>query len=215
MDVTLRALANPARRAILELVWDAERTSSEIAEAVGATRPATSQHLKVLGDAGLVQVRADGSQRLYRVDSERLAEVRAALERFWGGAARPAVDSRGRRSGAGTGRRDAVTGQDAAEDAVTCEAVVPAPPEEVFRWFVEPELLVRWIGIDAQLEPRPGGLFRFEIAKGEWCSGRYLEAVPRRHRGLGAGRGQRGPLLCAGGPATGSGRAPLHRPRPA
>ena len=43
---------------------------------------------------------------------------------------------------------------------VTCEAVVPAPPEEVFRWFVEPELLVRWIGIDAQLEPpqRPGHL---------------------------------------------------------
>jgi DNA-binding transcriptional ArsR family regulator len=84
MDVTLRALANPARRAMLELVWDAERTSSEIAEAVGATRPATSQHLKVLRDAGLVQVRADGSQRLYRVDSERLAEVRAALEGFWG-----------------------------------------------------------------------------------------------------------------------------------
>ena len=84
MDTTLRALASPARRAILALVWDAERSSSEIAEAVGATRPATSQHLKVLRDAGLVQVRADGSQRLYRVDSERLAEVRAALERFWG-----------------------------------------------------------------------------------------------------------------------------------
>src|SRR4029450_1966644 len=84
MDVTLRALANPARRAMLELVWDAERTSSEIAEAVGATRPATSQHLKGLRAAGLAPVRADGSQRLYRVDSERLAEVRAALERFWG-----------------------------------------------------------------------------------------------------------------------------------
>jgi DNA-binding transcriptional ArsR family regulator len=84
MDTTLRALANPARRAILELVWDAEHSSSEIAEAVGATRPATSQHLKVLRDAGLVRVRADGSQRLYRVDIERLAEVRAALEGFWG-----------------------------------------------------------------------------------------------------------------------------------
>jgi DNA-binding transcriptional ArsR family regulator len=84
MDATLRALANPARRAILELVWDAERSSSEIAEAVGATRPATSQHLKVLRDAGLVRVRADGSQRLYRVDTERLGEVRAALEGFWG-----------------------------------------------------------------------------------------------------------------------------------
>jgi DNA-binding transcriptional ArsR family regulator len=84
VDDTLRALANPTRRAMLELVWDAERTSSEIAEAVGATRPAASQHLKVLREAGLVRVRADGSQRLYRVDTERLAEVRAALERFWG-----------------------------------------------------------------------------------------------------------------------------------
>ena len=84
MDATLRALANPARRAILELVWDAERPSSEIAAAVGATRPATSQHLRVLREAGLVRVRADGSQRLYRVDTERLAEMRAALEGFWG-----------------------------------------------------------------------------------------------------------------------------------
>jgi DNA-binding transcriptional ArsR family regulator len=84
VDDTLRALANPTRRAMLELVWDAERSSSEIADAVGATRPATSQHLKVLRDAGLVNVRADGNQRLYRVDAERMAEVRAALERFWG-----------------------------------------------------------------------------------------------------------------------------------
>ncbi|HEV3504135.1 MAG TPA: metalloregulator ArsR/SmtB family transcription factor [Actinomycetes bacterium] len=84
MDATLRALASPARRAMLKLVWDAERSSSEIAEAVGTTRPATSQHLKVLRDAGLVRVRADGSQRLYRVDTERMAEVRTALERFWG-----------------------------------------------------------------------------------------------------------------------------------
>ena len=67
-----------------------------------------------------------------------------------------------------------------ADDEVACEAVVPAPPQEVFCWFVEPELLVRWIGIDAQLEPRPGRLFRFEIAEGEWCSGRYLEVVPGR-----------------------------------
>jgi uncharacterized protein YndB with AHSA1/START domain/uncharacterized membrane protein len=73
-----------------------------------------------------------------------------------------------------------VTSPPAAEDAVTCETVVPAPPQEVFRWLVRPELLVRWIGIDAQLEPRPGGLFRFEIAEGEWCSGRYLEVVPGR-----------------------------------
>jgi len=84
VDDTLRALANPTRRAMLELVWDVERSSSQIAQAVGATRPAASQHLKVLRDAGLVQVRVDGNQRLYRVDTGRLAEVRRALEGFWG-----------------------------------------------------------------------------------------------------------------------------------
>ena len=84
VDETLRALANPTRRAMLELIWDAERASSEIAAAVDATRPAASQHLKVLRDAGLVQVRVDGNQRLYRVDVQRMAEVRRALVGFWG-----------------------------------------------------------------------------------------------------------------------------------
>src|SRR4029450_7858608 len=107
VDDTLRALANPTRRAMLELVWDAERTSSEIAEAVGAARPAAPPHLRVLRNAGLVQVRADGSQRLYRVDRERLGEVRAALERFWGarlGRVWPAGGG-GRGGGAGGGGR--------------------------------------------------------------------------------------------------------------
>jgi uncharacterized protein YndB with AHSA1/START domain len=65
-------------------------------------------------------------------------------------------------------------------EVVSCEVVVPAAPDEVFRWFVEPDLLARWIGIRAALEPRPGGGFRFEIVDGEWCSGRYLEVVPGR-----------------------------------
>jgi uncharacterized protein YndB with AHSA1/START domain len=73
-----------------------------------------------------------------------------------------------------------MTGAHPASDSVTCEAVVPAPPAEVFGWFTEPELLVRWIGIRATLDPRPGGLFRFEIADGEWCTGRYIELVPAR-----------------------------------
>ena len=65
-------------------------------------------------------------------------------------------------------------------ELVAHEELVPAPPEEVFRWFVRPELLVRWIGIDAELDPRPGGRFRFAISDGEWCSGQYLEVVPGR-----------------------------------
>jgi uncharacterized protein YndB with AHSA1/START domain len=65
-------------------------------------------------------------------------------------------------------------------EVVACEVVVPAAPEEVFRWFVEPELLVRWIGVRSELSPRPGGGFRFEVAAGEWCSGSYVEVVPGR-----------------------------------
>jgi DNA-binding transcriptional ArsR family regulator len=84
VDETLRALAHPARRAMLQLVWDMERSSSDLADAVGVSRPAASQHLKVLREAGLVHVRVDGNQRLYRVDLERLAAVRSQLEGFWG-----------------------------------------------------------------------------------------------------------------------------------
>jgi DNA-binding transcriptional ArsR family regulator len=84
MEQALRAIANPRRRAMLELIWDRERGASEIAELTGLTRPATSQHLRVLREAGLVRVRVAGNQRLYRSDEVRLDELRAALDAFWG-----------------------------------------------------------------------------------------------------------------------------------
>ena len=79
----LRALSSPARQEIIRLVWEAERPSTAIAESVGLTRPATSQHLKVLRDAGLVDQRVDGNQRLYRANQERLAELRSFIDGFW------------------------------------------------------------------------------------------------------------------------------------
>jgi DNA-binding transcriptional ArsR family regulator len=84
VDDALRALAHPARRRMLERVLDGERTSTELAAEAGLRPPAASQHLKVLRDAGLVRVRVDGNRRLYRARAERLAEVRAVLEAFWG-----------------------------------------------------------------------------------------------------------------------------------
>jgi DNA-binding transcriptional ArsR family regulator len=84
VEQALRAIANPRRRAMLELVWDRERGASELAELSGLTKPAASQHLKVLRDAGLVTVRVAGNQRLYRSDRVRLDELRAALDAFWG-----------------------------------------------------------------------------------------------------------------------------------
>jgi DNA-binding transcriptional ArsR family regulator len=82
-DAALRALAHPARRRILRLVWDSERTSTDLAGRVGLSKPATSQHLRVLRDADLVSVRVDANRRWYRTDQRRLAEVRALVEAFW------------------------------------------------------------------------------------------------------------------------------------
>ncbi len=85
MNDALRALANPTRRAILHLVWDQERNSGQIAEQVGLSRPAASQHLRVLRSADLVRVRVDGQHRWYQVRADKVEELRAALDEFWGG----------------------------------------------------------------------------------------------------------------------------------
>ena len=63
---------------------------------------------------------------------------------------------------------------------VVREVEIRAPAAEVYEMFTDPAKLVRWIGIRALLEPRPGGTFRFELMPGEFCSGRYVELVPGR-----------------------------------
>jgi DNA-binding transcriptional ArsR family regulator len=68
---------------VLELLAGAERTSGALAAECGWTKPAASQQLKVLREAGLIDVRADGNRRLYRTRREGLAELRAFLDEFW------------------------------------------------------------------------------------------------------------------------------------
>lgn len=80
----IQALAHRGRRTMLRLVQDEERTSSELSEAAGLSRSAASQHLRILRDAGLVQVRVEANRRYYRADFERLAELRSSLDDFWG-----------------------------------------------------------------------------------------------------------------------------------
>jgi uncharacterized protein YndB with AHSA1/START domain len=59
-------------------------------------------------------------------------------------------------------------------DAVIYELVLPAPVEQVFEMFTVPGQLVRWIGISADLQPQPGGRFRFEVVPGQFCEGQYV-----------------------------------------
>src|SRR5581483_1029954 len=84
MEAALKAIAEPRRRAILQLVRDEELSAGEIASHFDVTRPAVSQHLTVLKEAGLVRERRNGTRRLYRARPEGLAELRAFLEEFWG-----------------------------------------------------------------------------------------------------------------------------------
>ncbi len=84
MDEALRAMADPTRRAILRLVHDEELPAGEVARHFPAmSRPAVSQHLRVLTDAGLVEVRPDGNRRLYRWRREGLRDATAFLEEMW------------------------------------------------------------------------------------------------------------------------------------
>lgn len=83
MNDALQALAEPRRREILELVRDRELAVGQIAAQFDVTRPAISQHLRVLKDAGLVTDRREGTRRYYRAVPEGLAELRAFIEGFW------------------------------------------------------------------------------------------------------------------------------------
>jgi DNA-binding transcriptional ArsR family regulator len=84
IDDALLALAHPARRGLVQLCLDRERSAGDLGQRAGLRQPAASQHLRVLRDAGLLTVRHDGNRRLYRVDFERLARVQAALDALWG-----------------------------------------------------------------------------------------------------------------------------------
>jgi DNA-binding transcriptional ArsR family regulator len=80
----VQIIAEPRRREILRLVWDGERSSSDIAAHFTVTFGAISQHLKVLREADLVLLRRDGTRRLYRANQRALAPYTAMLEQMWG-----------------------------------------------------------------------------------------------------------------------------------
>src|SRR5579875_1187286 len=81
--VPLAALADPTRRRVFERLHAGEASVGEIAAGLPVSRPAVSQHLKVLKDAGLVSDRAQGARRVYAIDPAGLGPMRAWLDQFW------------------------------------------------------------------------------------------------------------------------------------
>jgi DNA-binding transcriptional ArsR family regulator len=83
VEHALKAIAEPRRQEILRLVWNQERAAGDIARHFEVSRPAISKHLRVLREAGLVNERRKGTQRLYSVRTESLLDLRRFLDSFW------------------------------------------------------------------------------------------------------------------------------------
>jgi DNA-binding transcriptional ArsR family regulator len=81
--MTLTALADPTRRAVFESLRNGPAAVGAIAAGLPVSRPAVSQHLKALKQAGLVADRAEGTRRLYYIDPDGLGELRRWIDRFW------------------------------------------------------------------------------------------------------------------------------------
>ena len=77
------ALADPTRREVFERLGRGPRAVGELAAGLPVSRPAVSQHLKVLKEAGLVTDRPDGARRVYQIDPQGLGQIRAWLDQFW------------------------------------------------------------------------------------------------------------------------------------
>ena len=174
MDASFKAIADPTRRRILQLVAGRERSAGEIAAAFAVTRPAVSQHLAALRHAGLVVERRQGTRRLYRARPEGLGEPLLFLQTFWDERlARLRLEAEvpaGSETSEGTER---VT--------VTREILIAAPPSSVWDLLTDAARMPRWMGRVAELDPRPGGQYRVEVLPGQVASGTFVDVdVPRR-----------------------------------
>ncbi len=134
----LDALSSPIRREILWLVWERELPAGDIAAAFEVTAPTISQHLAVLREAGLVEMRVDGSFRRYRAVQEAFRGLESLLAH----------------TGRWTVRREEVGGDQPAghEERVVVVAVdVDHDPEATFACFVEPDRYARWLGVPVSI----------------------------------------------------------------
>jgi DNA-binding transcriptional ArsR family regulator len=96
---SLTALSDPSRRAVFERVIGGPRSVGEIARGLPISRPAVSQHLKVLRDAGLVREQREGTRRIYSADAKALGELRAYVDEMWQTALGKFAASAGKRGG--------------------------------------------------------------------------------------------------------------------
>jgi DNA-binding transcriptional ArsR family regulator/uncharacterized protein YndB with AHSA1/START domain len=168
-EAAFKALAEPRRMELLQILRDnGELSVGELAECVSVTQQAVSLHLKVLETAGLVQTRRDGTRHLYAVRKDGFRATKQFLDGFLVRASQ-AKEPQRKEPQKSQGSRKA----EEPTEHLQQEVFVAANPEQVFDYFVTPELLVQWMGDEAQLEPQRGGLFAVDI-NDVFIRGKYI-----------------------------------------
>lgn len=170
MDAVARALAEPHRRQILSLVREQELLAGSIAKNFRISRPAVSQHLAVLKEAGLIAERRDGTRRWYRARPEALVGLRVFLEDFW----RERLEGLKREAE----RDDHAARLSAERISVEREVIIAAARETVWRLLVDPLAATRWMGLAAHFDIRVGGRYEVEVLPDLVTVGEFLEVEP-------------------------------------
>jgi len=179
------ALGDPTRRAIFERLVECPRAVTQLADELPVSRPAVSQHLKVLKSAGLVIDRQVGKQRIYRVDPDGLARLRAELDRFWNTTLttyKAVVEQ--------PAKEILMTTQAGATTSVRASIVVEAPIERAFHVFtsdfdsVKPREhnLLQVEMAETVLEPHVGGYIYDRGVDGSECRWARILAYEPPHR---------------------------------
>ena len=125
-------------------------------------------------DTGLMHVRVDAKRRLYRVDLQRLAEVRAALDDLWGDRLDALKTRRSRQS------TDSASPGAVRVNLVDKRVFIAASPARVYELLTDAELLVQWMAPHAELDPRPGGALTWTHVNGDSVARRIRRARPGR-----------------------------------
>ena len=170
MDAALKAIAEPNRRRILELVSDGELSAGTIADRFEITRPAISQHLTALKQAGLIVERREGTSRLYRARRQGFAQAKWFVEGFW--------DNRLPRLRATDAQSQHDTVTMTQRVTVQRDLVIAAPADTIWDLLTNASQATRWMGLRATFDLVVGGSYRNEVVPGFVAVGEFIDIDP-------------------------------------
>lgn len=183
-------VSEPRRRSIMALLGElGDASVSELASRLPVTRPAVSQHLAILAEAGIVAARAEGRERRYYLLPDGVAASRAAVETFLVAELDRLESVAAQRLGSNNPDQQSAISNNSAvtrdsernpimSDPIVVERHIAASPDQAFALLSEPEQLRRWQVVSASVDLRAGGNYRFTVTPGHIATGEFTEIVP-------------------------------------